>query len=140
MEHLSQFITNHGLLWLAFIVVLALTALNELFMQKKKAKEISPEMVVDMMNNESAIIVDIRDKESFKNGHIINAMNATPDEFDKPKMIQLKDKQMILVCARGLQSPALATKLRTQGFQTLVLSGGLAAWQNADLPLVKGKG
>ena len=47
---------------------------------------------------------------------------------------------MILVCARGTQAPALAKKLRSQGFtELLVLAGGMAAWQGCDLPLVKGK-
>lgn len=140
MEHLSQFIMNHWLLWAGLIVVLALTLLNELFMKKKNAKQLTPEAVVDMMNNENAIVVDIRDKETFKSGHIIEAINVSPDEFDKPKMTQLKNKNIILVCARGQQSPAAAETLRAQGFQPLVLGGGIAAWQTADLPLVKGKG
>ena len=32
-----------------------------------------------------------------------------------------------------------AAKLQTQGFQPLILNGGIAAWQNANLPLVKEK-
>lgn len=139
MEHLSQFIINHWQLWLLFIVVLFLTFLNELFTQKNKAKELSPQAAVDQINNENAIIIDIRDKEAFKKGHIIDAINAKSDDFEQQKMEKYKNKPIILVCERGLQTPALAKKIRTQGYEPLVLSGGIAAWQNADLPLVKGK-
>ncbi|HFL3390151.1 TPA: rhodanese-like domain-containing protein, partial [Legionella pneumophila] len=65
--------------------------------------------------------------------------NVNPDDFEQQKMSKYKDKPIILVCARGLQSPTLAMKIRNQGYQPLVLSGGIQAWQNADLPLVKGK-
>ncbi len=140
MEHLGQFIMNHWLLWLAFIIILALTFINELITQKKKAKELSPQSVVAMLNNDEAVIVDLRDKESYKAGHIIDSINATVEDFEQSKMNKYKNKNIILVCARGLQSPVAAAKIRAQGYQAVVLGGGIAAWQNAELPLVKGKG
>ncbi|MBI2786343.1 MAG: rhodanese-like domain-containing protein [Legionella longbeachae] len=139
MEHLGQFIINHWQLWLALIVVLLLTFINELASQKKKAKELSPQAAVDLMNNENAIIIDLRDKELFKQGHIIDSINVKNEDFEQQKMDKYKNKPIILVCARGLQASSLANKLRTQGYQPLVLKGGIAAWQNADLPLIKGK-
>lgn len=139
MEHLSQFITNHWQLWLLFIVILFLTFINELITQKKKAKELSPQAVVDMINNENALIIDLRDKELFKKGHIIDSINAKSEDFEQQKMDKYKDKPIILVCARGIEAPSLAAKIRTQGYQPSVLGGGIAAWQSADLPLVKGK-
>lgn len=139
MEQFGQFIMNHWQLWLAFVVVILLIFINELLSQKKKAKELSPQSLVDLMNNENAIVIDLRDKESFKNGHIINSINASPDDFEQQKMNKYKNKSIILVCARGQQSSAVAVKIRNQGYQPLVLGGGILAWQNADLPLVKGK-
>lgn len=140
MEQFGQFILNHGLLWAAFIALLALTFLYEFIAQKKKAKTLTPQAVVDLINNEQALVIDLRDKETFKNGHIIDAINAQADDFEKPKLSQYKNKPIVLVCARGLESPAMAAKLRTQGYQPLILGGGIAAWQNAELPLIKGKG
>lgn len=140
MEQLSQFITNHWLLCLAFIAILLLTFINELITQKKKAKELSPQAAVAMINNDNAIVIDLRDKESYKAGHIIDSINATIEDFEQPKLSKYKNKKLILVCARGLQSPGVAAKIRTQGYQPLVLGGGIAAWQNADLPVMKGKG
>jgi rhodanese-related sulfurtransferase len=137
MEHLGQFISSHWQLWLAFIVILTLILINELMTQKKKAKALSPQTMVDMINNENAIVVDIRDKESYKNGHIIDSINCNAEDFEQPKMNKYKNKNIILVCARGLQSSSVAAKIRSQGFQPLILDGGIAAWQASDLPLVK---
>lgn len=139
MEHLGEFITHHWQLWLAFIVILILTLINELMTQKKKAKELTPQLAVDLINNDNALVFDLRDKESFQKGHIIDAISCTAEDFKQPKMNKYKDKKIILVCARGLQAPTVAAKIKTEGFQPMVLGGGMIAWQNADFPLVKGK-
>jgi rhodanese-related sulfurtransferase len=96
-------------------------------------------MVVDLMNDDKAVLIDIRDKETFKNGHILNSIQTNPEDFDTQKMSKYKNKPIVLICSKGIQSQSLASKIKTKGFEPLVLGGGLDAWQNADLPLVKGK-
>ena len=139
MEQLGQFIMQHWPLWVALIGVLLLILINEALMQKSKAQELSPQTAVDKINNENAVVIDLRDAELFKTGHIIDSILATAEDFEQPKMNKYKNKPLILVCARGLQSQSAAKKLSTEGFQPLVLSGGIAAWKNAGFPLVKGK-
>jgi rhodanese-related sulfurtransferase len=139
MNQFSQFISTHWSLWLAFIVILLLIFINEFISQKKKAKEVTPQTAVDLINNENAVVIDLREKEAFKAGHIIDSINANADDFADAKMSKYKEKSIILVCARGQQSPAAAAKLRQQGYSPLILSGGIVSWQNADLPLVKNK-
>lgn len=109
-------------------------------MQKMRAKELSPPAAVALLNEDNTVVIDLRDKDIFRNGHIINAINASKDDFEQKRMDKYKDKPLLLVCARGTESTALAGKLRTEGFsQPLVLAGGIAAWQSSDLPLIKGK-
>lgn len=140
MGQLGQFIINHWELWLALVVVLLLVFINELLTQKKRAKELSPQAAVNLINHENAVVVDLRETEVFRNGHIVDAIRATPDDFNQQRMDKYKTKPLVLVCARGLQSAQLAAKLREEGFsQPMVLAGGIAAWQAADLPLIKGK-
>lgn len=140
MEQLGQFILNHWTLWLALVVILLLIFVSELFAQKKRAKTLFPSAAVEMINHEDAVVIDLRDPELFRAGHIIDAICTPADDFNQKRMEKYKSKPLILVCARGIQSAALATKLREQGFvKPMVLAGGIAAWQNASLPLVKGK-
>jgi rhodanese-related sulfurtransferase len=140
MEQLGQFILNHLGLVSALIIILILIFINEFISQKKKAKELTPAGVVKLMNHDDAVVIDSRDAETFASGHIINAIRASGDEFTKERIKKYKQKPIVLVCARGLQSPALAIKLREQGFENVaVLSGGMNAWQTANLPTVKGK-
>lgn len=140
MAQFEQFIINHWELFVALVVVLLLIFLNEKYAQKTRPKELSPQALVGLINDENATIIDLRDNESFTKGHIINAIRATSEDFTQQRMDKYKAKPLVLVCARGLQSATLATKLRAQGFtQPMVLAGGMTAWQTADLPLVKGK-
>lgn len=140
MEQFIEFFTNHWQLSLAFIILLVITLVNELLSSKNKAKSLTPQLAVNLINNEGAVVIDLREKEAFKKGHIIDSINANAEEFTQPKMEKYKDKQVILVCTRGIQATTVAAKIRTQGFKPMVLSGGITAWQQADLPLVKNKG
>ncbi|STX43548.1 Rhodanese sulfurtransferase like protein [Legionella donaldsonii] len=140
MEQLGQFVVNHWGLWLALVIVLLIIFINELQTQKKRAKELSPQAAVNLINHENAVVIDLREAEVFRNGHILDAIRATADDFNEQRMDKYKTKPLILVCARGLQSSQLATKLREKGFtQPMALAGGMAAWQTAELPVVKGK-
>lgn len=140
MQQFNQFIINHSGLWLAFFVTLIAIIINEWITKKNSAKEISPQGLVGLINDDKATIFDVRDIESFQKGHIINAKRVSAEDFTQPKMNEHKNKPFILVCAKGLHSKPLATKLRANGYaEPLFLSGGLDAWTAADLPLVKGK-
>lgn len=137
MNQLSQFVVHHWPLCVAFFVLLFIIVLNELMTYKTKATEITPQKAIDLINNEGAVIIDLREKEAFKKGHIIDSINAVAADFSQPKMSQYKDKHLILVCAKGQQAASVATTIRPLGFKPSVLRGGFAAWQNDDLPLVK---
>lgn len=139
MDQLGQFIINHWQLWLALVVILLLIFINEFISQRQKSKQVSPQQLVDLINNENALIIDIRETELFKKGHISQSINAKAEDFSTTKMDKFKGKEMVLVCSRGIQASTLAQKLSKQGFQPTVLAGGIEAWSNADLPLVKGK-
>ena len=140
MEQFVQFATNHWALNLALVVILALIFINEFLAQKNRAKELTTTAAIEMINHDNAVVIDLREAEPFRAGHIIDAIRASADDFNQQRMDKYKTKPLILVCARGLQSSALATKLKGKGFtQTMALAGGITAWQAANLPLVKSK-
>lgn len=140
MGHISEFIIHHWAMVAALVIVLVMIFINEFNAQRARGKELTPQAAIKLINDDNAVIVDLRDAESYRKGHIIDAIRAGHEDFEQNKMDKYKDKPLILVCARGLQSAALAAKLRTQGFvNPVALAGGISAWQAADLPLVKGK-
>ena len=68
---------------------------------------------------------------------------ACPSQFDPAGKLLAGAKQspVVLVCRNGMASADAAKKLKKAGFeQVFWLDGGIAAWQAAGLPLVKGRG
>ena len=140
MDQVIQFITNHWQMCVALIVIALLILTNELISQKKQGKTISTQETVELINHQKAIICDLRSTELYNKGHIINSIRTVEEDFTKPRMEKNKQKPIILVCSKGIQSAALSTKLRKQGFsQIFVLAGGMSSWQTENLPVVKGK-
>lgn len=138
MGNISQFISNHWQLSVAFVIISILIFINEMLNAKKQGKSISPEQAVDLINNENALVVDLRDQVAFKSGHIISSIRASESDFDTAKMHKYKNKTIILVCNRGIQATNLAQKLKKQEYiNPMVLSGGIDAWKAANLPLTK---
>lgn len=139
MEQISQFIIHHWALCFALIGIICLILINEWYTKTISPESLSPQMVVEKINHEDAVIIDLREQDAFSEGHIINAIRAAANDFDQPKMEKYKEKPLVLVCSRGIQAQALANQLKSKGFTSpMVLSGGISAWQAAGLPLVKG--
>lgn len=142
MQQLFEFIINHWILVSLLLVIIGLLIYEESKGTVQGVRHLSPQQVVDLMNRENAIVVDIRDKTTYQKGHIINAMNILPSEFEEgnKQLAALKNKEqaIVVVCSKGQASIAAAAKLLKQGFTKVYgLRGGLDAWRGANLPLVK---
>jgi rhodanese-related sulfurtransferase len=91
-----------------------------------------------MINDQDAVIVDVRPSSEFAAGHLPNARNIAADELPKRAADLPKGKPVIVVCGTGSRAGRAASALRGAGRQDVFcLEGGVAAWQQAGLPLVK---
>jgi rhodanese-related sulfurtransferase len=142
MEQIFEFIGNHPFLFFALIVVGGLLAWNVFGSQLQGAKPLSPSEVTLLINHEDAVILDVREEGEYNNGHILDSIHIPLGQLEK-KIEQLKpyqDRPMVTVCASGHRSAQACGTLKKHGFQNLHnMRGGLMAWQNASLPLSKGK-
>lgn len=141
MQQFMTFVIHHWVLWsLAAVLLLAFFWL-ELQDQLQGGSNLRPQQLVDMMNHNKSIVIDVRDSNAFKEGHIIGAQNIPGDQFEKrlnkPQMY--KNQSIVLVCTNGVQSSKMLKVLRQKGFEKVYqLQGGINAWRAASLPVVKG--
>lgn len=137
LYQIYEFIGNHWSLVAAFLVVLGLFLFTE---QKKKGQSINTAELSRLVNNEEAIVVDLRDSGEYRKGHIVDSINI-PNTKLAERLGELeshKDKPVILVCPMGQLSGAAGGILQKDGFtQVLRLSGGIGTWRGENLPLVK---
>ncbi len=139
MQELLNFMQQHWMLTTALLAVLLLLIILEFIRQRQGGARLSPSQVTNLMNHENATVVDIRSTELYTNGHILNSLSVPAKDIEKSKKLEkLKSQPVILVCENGIESQRAANALINQGFKVYILNGGLRAWREANLPLVKG--
>jgi rhodanese-related sulfurtransferase len=142
-EELMAFAGRNLVYTVAFVVLTVAIIANELSRFFRGFKALRPAEVTLLINQENALVVDLRAYADYQKGHIAGAKNVLMNQFD-PESKQLaaaKALPIVLVCQNGMTVTAAAKRLKKAGFQRVhILEGGIAAWQQADLPLVKGKG
>jgi rhodanese-related sulfurtransferase len=91
-----------------------------------------------LINDHNATILDVRPNTEFAAGHVANSKNIPLEDIDKRVGEVSKDKPVIVVCAVGQKAGKAAAQLRASGLtEVFVLDGGLSAWREAGLPVVK---
>lgn len=138
MQTFLQFVIHHWFLWTMLVVVLGLIAWAELNSNAAGSRAVTPSNAVNLMNHEQAVVIDIRNKEAYKSGHVLGAIHLPATEFSQKwsKLNESKDKPIIVVCAQGMQAQKIAKELKAKSFEKVYhLQGGMSAWRGAGLPI-----
>lgn len=83
-------------------------------------------------------LLDVRTPGEYQSGHLKNAMLAdwnNETEFQERVKALDKTKPVYTYCLSGARSNAATDWLKQNGFTAYNLSGGIAAWKNADKPV-----
>jgi rhodanese-related sulfurtransferase len=141
ISQLSEFITNHPWLILAAVALTAMLIGGELKRRLSGVRDVAPGEATRLLNHENAIMVDMRSDRDYRDGHIVNAVHAPAENSDmSARLDKYRDRPLIVYCRSGQRSMPVCGKLRKQGFEKVYnLKGGVLGWQQADLPVSKGK-
>ncbi len=138
MAQYLEFIGNHPFLFAAFVLVILLMIMNESRRKLLGFKEIGNNEAVRLMNSEDALMLDVREHNEFKDGHVINAVHI-PLGVLESRLKELethKEKPVIVYCRTGQRAAKAGAVLRRQGFKSIYkLNGGMLAWSDAGLPV-----
>ena len=93
-----------------------------------------------LMNQGTTLVLDVRDAQDFASGHLPRARHIPLADLSNrlSEIEKYKEKPVLVTCMKGNRSASAAKLLRRAGFKSVFhLKGGLAAWQQASLPLEK---
>ncbi|NLD68438.1 MAG: rhodanese-like domain-containing protein [Limnobacter sp.] len=91
-----------------------------------------------LINDTGAVIVDVRPAAEFAAGHLPNARNIPLSDLEKRAGELPANKPVLVCCASGVSSGKASALLRRNGREEVFnLAGGLQAWRQAGLPVVK---
>ena len=104
------------------------------------AGALSASGAVQLINRQKAVVIDVSEVDEFAAGHVGGAKNVPFGQLDDklPAAVKNKALPVILVCATGARANRAVAVAKKLGYeQAQALGGGLKAWKDANLPVVK---
>jgi len=141
-EQLQAFASSSPLLSMALAGLTLAIVVTEIARLFRGYKALRPAELTSLMNRDNALVVDLSASADFEKGHIAGSRNVAPSQFDPENKLLAAARSLpvVMVCRSGQASAGAAKRLKKAGFEQVYwLDGGVAAWQQADLPLVKGR-
>ena len=107
---------------------------------KRNITETSPAEAAAKLSSGEAVIVDVRDKDEWDEGHIPGALHMSRGtiEFDIEEKVPDPNAMIICHCGGGGRSALAAENLQKMGYKNVrSMAGGFKAWKAAGLPATK---
>ena len=139
MSRFVEFVRNNLLLF-AVAFVSGAMLLWPLVRRTTGGPWVSTTQATHLINREEALVVDVREPNEFAAGHVLGAKNLPLARLDASgaDLAKRKERPVIVYCDGGERSAKALAALKKQGFTRVAnLSGGIAAWQQAGLPVEK---
>lgn len=137
---IGEFVSNN--IWLVAAAVISGGYVIWPWISKSTSglRQVGPMEAVQLMNRKDAVVIDVREQGEFSSGHISGAKHFPLASLEKRsgELKKFAKKPIVVVCASGARSRTACSTLKKLGFEDVsLLAGGLGAWQQASLPVVK---
>ena len=135
-----QFAQDNLLLSAAWLTVAIILGVAQFRIMATGAKGVSSQILTNLVNRESGVVVDIRPIADFNKGHIHGAINIPLSKIkDSTKELEkYKNTPIIMVCTNGISVAGACSTLQKAGMQQVYkLTGGMTSWVGDNLPVVK---
>lgn len=136
---MAEFISNNLALVALFVVSGVMLFWPEISrLIGASANEIGTLDATRLMNQGTTLVIDVRDDKDYAAGHLPRARHIPLKQLESKaaELGKFKEKPVIVTCGKGPRAAAASRVLKRAGFSNVyVLKGGVAAWQQASLPL-----
>lgn len=116
------------------ILIGAVAALFYLNKLRNSKSMIRPQKFKELLEEESGVIIDVRTKSEYNDGHLKKAdynYDLSASDFEQ-KITKLdKDKNYFLYCRTGARSGRASQIMKRKGFENVYNIGGLQSLINA---------
>lgn len=142
LQRLPEFLGNHLYLTMGFFGVLLALAYMESQRFTRGYAALTPAGLTQLINRDNALLIDVSSAQDFEKGHIPGARHVAMSQFDpeSKELAKVRELPVAVVCRSGQTSAQAAQRLRKAGFAKVFwLDGGLRSWNEAQMPLAKGR-
>lgn len=95
----------------------------------------------ELMTKPDVVVLDVRSAAEYSEGHIEGAVlidQGQADFMEKVKALLSTEKKIAVYCRSGRRSANACGRLAAEGYRCVNLKGGIIAWKEAGMPVVKG--
>jgi rhodanese-related sulfurtransferase len=96
------------------------------------------ELQEKLKNGKRPFLLDVRQPEEFRLGHIAGAKLIPLGELSSRMSEVPQGREIVCICASGHRSVPAVRKLMAAGYTASSMINGMIAWQLAKLPINKG--
>lgn len=103
-------------------------AIRRIFNRSINNKDISYKTAMKTLQQENGVLVDVRSKQEYEEGHLPTAINISVYDLNEKIQKQIMNKQMtiVLYCTSGTRSKQAQIILEKLGYENVYnLKGGL---------------
>ena len=118
--------------WLTLILIMVCGCNSNSSSNNSNGGTISYMEAKEKIINDGAIMVDVRTKEEYDNGHIGGAVLLTLDDINEEKALEIlgdKNKTIIVYCKSGVRSKEASQKLADLGYKSVYDFGAMSNWK-----------
>ena len=121
---------------ITLIVLTAFLGGNIVTDKLKKYEDLDANAATSLMDDESMIILDVREKKERKSGYINGSLHIPLSDV-KSQLSKLdKNKSILVYCRSGSRSAHIAGLLTRNEYEKVYnLKGGIQAWKRAKMPI-----
>lgn len=105
-------------------------------------KKINMQTLYQTLNNlqKDEVILDVRGRDEFAEGHIQGALNIPHDEVEAHTEKLKSYRQIYIHCHAGKRAEIASAALKAKGFDNLICiaGSGMADWLAAGYPVTRG--
>jgi len=103
-------------------------------------REVEAREAVELLQNLNPLLLDVRTRGEFSNGHIKNALLIPVQELQKRvgELSEYKHSDILIYCATGNRSTVASKILVDNGFKRITnMRYGIYQWAKSNYPIVK---
>ena len=135
-----QFIQNNWPLILVMITSGGMLLWPLIGRRLSKVREVGALGATQLINRQNAVLLDLRESKDYEGGHVPNAVHIPLSQLAgrAGELSKFTSRPLIAYCDRGNRSRSAGSALSKLGFaEVYTLRGGVRAWVEAGLPIVK---
>jgi rhodanese-related sulfurtransferase len=142
LQKLPQFLGHHLELSLPFAGLIVALIVVQIMLMMRKFTELTPAGLTQLINRDTPLLIDLSASADFEKMHVPGAKHVAMSQFDPENkdLVKARELPVVVMDKDGRSTDGAAQRLVKAGFtRVYTLGGGVLAWQQAQLPVEKGR-